>query len=250
MSRTANIGLKENISFTGDKLRVQPDVVKGFFTDVCQEIVRHLKEIFRQDEVTGIDTILMVGGFSESRMLQAAIKQNFPDKVVVIPAEAGLAVLKGAVIFGHKPTVIATRVSRYTYGVGTNVRFDSAKHPMQKCFVAEGIEYCSDVFDIHVNVGDEVEDGTTFETKKYIPLYSYATRMSISVYTADKRQPGYTDEEGCQKLGHIEVDLRKLRLHSEKEVAVCMKYGGTELHVEAVVVKTGQKANARFEFLT
>jgi hypothetical protein len=43
----------------------------------------------------------MVGGFSESTILQEHIKKGFPDKNLFIPKEAGLAVLKGAVIFGH-----------------------------------------------------------------------------------------------------------------------------------------------------
>ena len=247
MRRTANTGLVQNVSFTGDKLRVQPDVVKGFFNDVCKEIVRHLEEIFRQNENHDIYKILTVEGFSESKILQAAIKHKFRDKVV-LPEEAGLTVLKGAVIFGHNPTFITCRVSKDSYGVRTNIRFMPDKHPTEKFLVAEGIEYCSNIFDVQVDTGQEVEDGTTFEMKRYIPFYSNAKKTSLSIFIANKSRPKYTYEEGCQKLRHIEVDLCDL-LPSDKKVAVCMKYGGTELHVEAKVVKTGKKANAKFDFL-
>lgn len=46
--------------------------------------------------------LVLVGGFAESPMLQAAITNAFKDKKkVIVPRDAGLAVLKGAVLFGH-----------------------------------------------------------------------------------------------------------------------------------------------------
>jgi molecular chaperone DnaK (HSP70) len=51
----------------------------------------------------------MVGGFSESQMLQEHVKSTFPHKTVIIPEDAGLAVLKGAVQFGFNPKVINPR---------------------------------------------------------------------------------------------------------------------------------------------
>lgn len=48
----------------------------------------------------------MVGGFSESPFMQAAFLNAFSDKRVIVPEEAGLAVLKGAVMFGHEPCAI------------------------------------------------------------------------------------------------------------------------------------------------
>lgn len=44
----------------------------------------------------------MVGGFSECEIVQDAIRKAFPECRVVVPHEAGLAVLIGAVLFGHK----------------------------------------------------------------------------------------------------------------------------------------------------
>jgi hypothetical protein len=38
------------------------------------------------------------------------MKRNFPNKRIIIPEEAGLSVLKGAVLFGHKPDYIASLV--------------------------------------------------------------------------------------------------------------------------------------------
>ena len=93
--------LSQVVTFAGDKLRIQPDKVKALFTETCEQIVSHLETIFSLPEIQEVGTILMVGGFSESPMLQELIKKSFTNKKVIIPIDAGLAVLKGAVIYGH-----------------------------------------------------------------------------------------------------------------------------------------------------
>jgi hypothetical protein len=44
------------------------------------------------EKVEGTDIILMVGGFSESPMLRNAVERAFPNRTLIIPEEAGLAV--------------------------------------------------------------------------------------------------------------------------------------------------------------
>ncbi|CAG2190341.1 unnamed protein product [Mytilus edulis] len=90
----------------GGKLRVDPDTAKNFFEGPCQRIVDHLKDLFKERPVVDTDIIFMVGGFSESQMLQEAIKSAFQSKTVIIPEDACHAVLKGAVQFGFYPNVI------------------------------------------------------------------------------------------------------------------------------------------------
>lgn len=94
------------LSVTGDTIRANAEYAKEVFKDSTQQIVKHMKKLIRDPEVAGIQTILMVGGFSESPVLQGAIRENFPKLRVIVPPEAGLAVLKGAVLFGHEPFYI------------------------------------------------------------------------------------------------------------------------------------------------
>jgi molecular chaperone DnaK (HSP70) len=72
--------------------------------------------------------LLLVGGFAECPLVQAAMKRNFPNKRIIIPEEAGLSVLKGAVLFGHKPDYIASRVMRFSYGADIVELFDPENH--------------------------------------------------------------------------------------------------------------------------
>lgn len=72
---------------------------------------------------------------------------------MVIPQECGLAVLKGAVIFGHDPDIVAARIVKYTYGVGINTPFNNNNYLESKKKLINGKEYCTDKFDIYVNKG-------------------------------------------------------------------------------------------------
>ena len=93
--------------------------------------------------------MLLVCGFSESNVVHSAIKRTFPDMTVIIPNETGLAVLKGAVIFGHNPSVIMFRVSRYTYGVDVINEFKSGLYPPEyKIYVTYVNKYkCKHIFE-------------------------------------------------------------------------------------------------------
>ncbi|KAL4230295.1 Heat shock 70 kDa protein 12A [Mactra antiquata] len=249
MSLSSNPGLKDKVTMAGDKLRLQPETIVSFFEGTCQKIVSHLNDIFSKRETQGTDTILMVGGFSESQLLQEAVKKAFPQKRTVIPIEAGLAVLKGAVIFGHNPTVIASRVAKYTYGIRCCQPYDPSKHPEEKMIIVDGKVFCDECFDKHVTEGQEVEKGMVFKEKRYIPLSRHQLSSNVHVVTSDRKNPKYTDEPGCKVLGEVVVDLSGIEHYRDRGYVVKMIYGNTELGVEARVEHTGQVLQASFDFL-
>ncbi|XP_062620265.1 heat shock 70 kDa protein 12B-like [Saccostrea cucullata] len=100
------------ITLVGDRCRITAEVMKSLFEVAGDQIVDHVRDLLKKSEILGINNIIMVGGFSESPILQDMIKQSFPDMRVIIPPEPGLAVLKGAVLFGHKPVTISSRISK------------------------------------------------------------------------------------------------------------------------------------------
>lgn len=98
--------------------------MQNLFKPVVKGIVKHIRELLEKDKLHDIDYFFCVGGFSESPILQDAIYDNFGNgATVLVPAEASLAVLKGAVHFGHEPDAISSRVSARTYGVETMSTF-------------------------------------------------------------------------------------------------------------------------------
>lgn len=93
------------VEYKDNKLHLSVKLVENLFQDVCSPIVEHIKEIFKTTKKfeTKMETIIMVGGFSESPYLQETMMSAFPDYEIMIPHEARLSVLKGAVLYGHYP---------------------------------------------------------------------------------------------------------------------------------------------------
>lgn len=239
--------LVDQVTFTGDKLRVRPKQVQDLFAETCDHIVNHLKDIFSKPSVENTDTILMVGGFSDCQMLQNAVQKTFPCKRIIIPEEAGLAVLMGAVIFGHDPSAIKTRVSKFTYGVRTYSNFDPAIHDLNRKVIIDGIEKCQGLFDKHVEIDQEVYVGFASPEKSYFPVSKRSGRMSGKVFASTERNPLYTD--GSKFLGKLDTDLSDIPRHRDRELVIKLIYGETELRVEARKKKTGDIVRASLDFL-
>ncbi|CAC5400642.1 unnamed protein product [Mytilus coruscus] len=233
-----------------DKLRLASNTATDLFAEPCAYIVSHLQKIFDDPKVKGTDIVLMVGGFSESLVLQDAVKKAFPSKTVIIPPEAGLAVLKGAVQFGFEPKVISTRVCKVTYGIATNSPFDEGIDPEDKKFIDDdGDVLCRGRFSKHVEIGQSVRIDEEIKEQIYSPVASDQKSMGIDVWTSTNKSPRYTDERGCSPHGKISVLLPDHKLGVSRDVGVKMIFGKTELEVIAIVKHTGKSTAAKFDFL-
>jgi hypothetical protein len=78
---------------------------------------------------------------------------------VIVPEDVELAVLKGAVLFGHKPDYIVARIARYTYGVECRNDFNPDIHEPGRCIVVNGQKECDSIFDMYMKTGSVVELG-------------------------------------------------------------------------------------------
>lgn len=94
------------MTFQVDKLKMEADLFKWLFRQPINMLVEHLQQLMATENLSDVSTLLMVGGFSESPIMQDAIMKAFPAKRVIVPVDAGLAVLKGAVLFGHQSNTI------------------------------------------------------------------------------------------------------------------------------------------------
>lgn len=239
------------VQWVGDKVRIHSDIFKKLFENAAENIVQHVRKLFKEQDLEGTNTILMVGGFSESALLQDRIRKAFPSPAyrVIIPSEAGLAVLKGAVLFGHNPTTIASRIAKYTYGVSTTREFDPATDPSDKKKRYGNMYRCVDVFSRHVQKGQTLVVDEAQTERKYTPVYKDQTAMSFEVFISDDSNPRFVTDHCCQRLGKINVDIPDLTGGLDREVWVKMIFGGTEIKVEAREQRTGKITTARFDFL-
>lgn len=101
-----------NMKLEGKKLRITTTLFMEFFSSACERINQNITMLLKKTNVEGLNTIVMVGGFSLSPILQNCIKSNFPSLRIILPKEADLVALKGAVLFGHNITIISERIAK------------------------------------------------------------------------------------------------------------------------------------------
>nr|XP_034311557.1 heat shock 70 kDa protein 12A [Crassostrea gigas] len=234
---------KDHIFWKTDKVRIDLPTFETFFQPACDGIVKHVKELFQSPKVKGVNKILMVGGFSESNILQDVVRRAFPNCQIIVPQEAGLAVLRGAVLFGCNPKAIDSRIAKYTYGVATNVEFDPEIHMESKREIIDGEDYCTDIFDKHVEKGEELIVDEAQAERSYLPMTHQQKAISFSIYTSTEDAPFYVDY--CENIGKFEVSVPVGV--DDRSVNVRMIFGRTELTAEARVVKTGEIMPGQFE---
>ncbi|KAL3871018.1 hypothetical protein ACJMK2_039182 [Sinanodonta woodiana] len=227
----------ESVDLLSDKMRLEANIMKRFFADVLQKTRDHLQVLFSGDALKDVNIIMMVGGFSESKMLQEMVRNLFPTKKFIVPKEAGLAVLKGAVLFGHDPAVIGHRVCRFSYGVKTSVKFVNGKHREDKKKTVRNEDLCVDIFDTHVHKGQSVKLNAEQIPILYKPQKPGQKNISFELYSSTECYPMYVTDKGCRKLGKITVDILE-DSKMENAVEVSFRFGGTEIQVEARDQKT------------
>ena len=102
-SKIARMNLKEEVKCVRNILRVSVDIARKWFQHPIDMTIRHINGILTEPGMKDVNNIFLVGGFAECELVQAAVKNAFEGRIVIIPEEATLAMLKGAVMFGHQP---------------------------------------------------------------------------------------------------------------------------------------------------
>ncbi|XP_060062728.1 heat shock 70 kDa protein 12A-like [Ylistrum balloti] len=236
------------IALLGDKLRIDAEMMKEIiFGEVLKDIVNHVRDILKRPETNGVTILLLVGGFSESPMVQDAIRKAFPNKRVVIPNEPGLSVLKGAVLFGHKPETIASRIMRYSYGVDTMPSFDITKHRNDKKVTIAGEDHCLNVFSEFMAAGTSVPVGHT-ELAAYTTTTPFQSAMKLKIYCSTEKSPNYTDDDCCTMMGRMDITVPNPTAE-ERNLIVMYSFGDTELKVTAMEAKSKEPCVADFNLL-
>ena len=198
------------ISRRGDKMRIDADLFRGLYKPTIASIISLMNEILSEEKARDVSMLLLVGGFAECILIQEEVRRCFPNKRVIIPEEAGLSVLKGAVLFGHKPNYIEARAMRFTYGVATRSLFDSIIHDMKHLVVDEkGTDRCENAFAVFKRKNEIVKAGDSVK-KLFETAHKMQTTVSFVVYTSTSESPIYTDENGCTKLSELKLSIIRL----------------------------------------
>ncbi|CAC5404260.1 unnamed protein product [Mytilus coruscus] len=214
---------KDNISFRGDKMRIDMELMKNIFKPTIDSIISLMQSVLESDGLIDVLQILLVGGFSECVLIQDAIKMKFPNKRVIIPEGAGLSVLKGAVLFGHRPLYIESR-----------------KMKRKK-------EYCGKVFGKLVTINETVPEGSTIN-RSYQATGTTTKTDRFSFFISTDEDPKYTDEDSCSHLGTLTIPLSD-PCEGRRPLTAQFHFGGTEIALTATEVISGITYEANFNLI-
>jgi len=227
----------------------QSILLSKLFMPTIDKITDHIKELLKEDEVAETKHIFIVGGFAESEILRDAITKMGEERGISVTStrRPGLAICVGAVLFGIRPESITARRSKYTYGCGTTTS-DVQGHPLARIEKDKrGVPRVYKIFDRFVTVNQEVDTEYVVHSRFY-PLYEDQTSVSFKLYRSTDPYPHYTDEPSVERVGVISVAIPDLSGGKDRPIDVAMKFGGTEIEVEATAVLTQEKAHITIDF--
>ncbi|CAN9512659.1 unnamed protein product [Ophioblennius macclurei] len=235
-------------SWNEGSIQISKEKLRSFFDQSLTSITGILREILRKG--FNIEYILLVGGYSESQILQQHIISQFSaDCRVLCPFRAQEAIVKGAVMFGRTPEVVASRQSAFTYGLAVGNRFDASKHRADKKYTNKDGEWCNDIFMVLVAINENLGWD---EIRHHVltPSESDQVTMHFAFYSTEKVKPFYVDEEGVEKIGSFVVSTPDTRLGMSRQVNLKLKFGFTEMTATATDVESGLSKTIDLDFMT
>ncbi|XP_074840028.1 heat shock 70 kDa protein 12A-like [Carettochelys insculpta] len=226
--------------------------MKSFFACSLRQTIDAMLEILGKPEMVNIQYILLVGGFASSIILRDKIYETFGEKYhILCPLESQAAIMKGAILFGSNPQILASRISVLTYGINVSQAFDVAIHDIQKKRVskADNYIYCTDLFKKLVGNGDRVQ---VDEVASYIftPTEPDQTSVFFSFYCTKKKAAKYVDEEGMTKLGSCTMPTPNTELGRNRQLRLDIKFGQTEFKATGTDLTSGESRTVMIDFLS
>ena len=241
-------GEQEVKFWKNEYLCLSQSVMKMLFKPVLDDIKEHLKVLQRRQQVSKVKTMLLVGGFANSALLRQEMLNEFSHKYrVLIPHNAAIAVVQGAVLFGKNPAKITERVVSTTYGADCTRDFDKTVHPIDKLFMADGRQKCKDLFNCFVKENDVARSGQSIK-KMYSPLHENDTEFTFGFYITRNPDCKFVTDPGVTKIGSVKVQSPDISKGRGRDIEVSMHFGGTEIVVTAVDISSGCTAQTTLDF--
>ncbi|XP_062571662.1 heat shock 70 kDa protein 12A-like [Saccostrea cucullata] len=237
---------KGKVEMRHEKLRFDLSVTFSMFKPAVDSILHHIGELLSDSVTSGLQNIMLVGGFSDSKIIQRTVKERFKDLRVVIPQDAGLAVLKGAVLYGENPLIVSERVSRFTYGT-KQFRYFLDGDPSEFREEVGGVPYCKNVFNVLAKSGQTFRVGQKVNTE-VSPIIPDMTRMPVIFCQSNNPEQKYVDES-CKEIGTLLVDMPDTTGGLDRIVDVSLTFGDTEVHVTGTDRSSRKKVSVSIDLL-
>jgi len=216
-----------------EDLELSEAEMKSIFDPIVDRILKLTEEQY-QASARRPTKLLLVGGFAGSPYLQQRVKAAFGGRVeaVVVPPTPGAAVVKGAVIYGLNPRVVASRIARRTYGTDVAVPFAPSSHNEKHKYYDKEEEdfWAKQVFSVYVQAGIHVSYDQVV-TKSFRVGSSDQAGMIVRFFSCPHPNPVHVDEPGVREEGVVRVQVPGTG--RQRSVKVVMKFGRAQIQASA-----------------
>ena len=253
----------EGIEYEDDTLYIKYSVVETrlfqpTIDGIVQCTVASLEELKSR-----VDTIYLVGGFGGCQYIYKKLEESirkYNGRIyhnIVCPEHAQLAIATGAVMWRKNPSIIQSRKSDATYGMGFSIPFEPDKHDVHYRTVLDDDcgYYCDRVFSVFLQKGDFAQADEVY-TIVLCPRRKQDTNVILTIYSTPEIGVQYTvDKNGkmnVRKIGELKIDVPNpdnLPLN-ERYVDICMDFSGTEIQAKAKYRITGEEVKTVCDFLS
>ncbi|CAB5390996.1 unnamed protein product [Rhizophagus irregularis] len=232
------------MKFTGDPSEFEDTELE--LDDICPVIKQYCKgeylDKMEEDEWTitlKFDDVKKI----ESKYLQSRIKQEFSSKVklISIPPQPVIAIVKGAVEYGFREEVVSTRVLKWTYGTDVarkwrdgdpiDRRLGDGRIIAFERLVKRGTQ---------INVNDKVY-------QSFISYDATQRKMGLDLYVTPQDDAKFCDDPDVKTLGNWSVELPDSTNDDDRSILFTMIFGNVEIDVTAYNSGTEAIFDAKFE---
>lgn len=225
-------------------------LLENFFIPIGKDVFEELQHVLSKHK--DIDCVVAVGGLAQSPAVVSEIRKYVKDIPVYVPFDSSLAVVSGAVLYGHENNIIKARVCPYSYGIQTMRPFIKGDDETKKV-VQEGETWCKQCFRALYKAGDlvklgdvssyDLEESFEDENRKHKRFRPIRCVMFIS----KKNNVRYITDKGCIEHGTIEIEAPENGFPVHYECTVALEFAGTEI-IARLKDKKGTKT-IRLEFM-
>ncbi|XP_052812533.1 heat shock 70 kDa protein 12B-like [Mya arenaria] len=227
---------EDKVEYRRGSLEILNKFLLETYIDPVSNVTAHLQRELSRRELKDVKTLILVGGLSDSKIIRAELQARFPGYTLLMPEEAAVSVLKGAVIFGHSKAFIKSHKLPYSYGVCTNVPFDVNIHrEFLKIQQSDGRIMCSDVIHPLVRKGETIVVEETTRKKLFHSPRPGMRHIEVEIYKIPQDiEPGsvlYTID--CKRVCTLNLDVQNVQNDEKATVSVQMHFGGTRIEFTA-----------------
>ena len=234
------------VKFSNGMLRISSETVDEMYSHIMSGIENHVKGLLRENSVSTVSKLFLVGAFGESGYTQELFTSQFSKDIdIYTPEEAGMCVMKGAVLFGHDTSAITGRISRFNYSIEEWVAFRPKKHDPKRKVTINGTERVHRLETLikrgqRINIDDVVtttrQHNHPSNTCAHLILF-----CTENDETDDPKHPSVT------RLEKITVDSPDVS-NKDRKMKVSLRFGQTDILFKAIDVDSGNEAVSTVSF--